>query len=94
MNIPYSKDVIEKVVNFQGEDMLKAVSMYSEIEISGIGLLYVAQGKLKNRIATAERGLAACIQKNEETPSEDMEGKIRMFTNKIEYLKTKLKCQS
>lgn len=94
MTIPYSKELIEKVVNFQCEDMLKAVTMYSEIEISGIGLLYVAQGKLKNRIATTEKSLATCKRKQEENPCTENENKVANFTNKLEFLKSKLKCRN
>jgi nucleoid DNA-binding protein len=45
----YSQDIIEKVISFQGEDMLRAFSEHSQIEISGFGLLFVAKGKLKKR---------------------------------------------
>ncbi len=92
--MPYPKELIEKVINFQCEDMLKATLVHSEIEISGIGLLYVAQGKLKNRLITTERFLNAAIQKNIDSPSPENETKVKYFTNRMEFLKTKLKCQS
>ena len=94
MDIGYPIDVIEKVIAFQGEDMLKATKLYSEIEISGIGLLYVAQGKLKNRIASTEKSLATCQKKFEESPTEENEIKVNNFTEKLEFLKSKLRCQS
>jgi len=94
MDIGFPVDVIEKVIAFQGDDMLRAAKLYSEIEISGIGLLYVAKGKLANRIASTEKSLATCIKKYEEFPIEENQIKINNFTEKLEFLKSKLRCQS
>ena len=46
----FPMDIIEKVVSFQGEDILKSLEKCSQVEISGFGVLFVSKGKLKNRI--------------------------------------------
>ena len=53
----YSRDTIEKVVNFQGEDFLRAVRQHNQIEISGLGLLFISKGKLQKRIDRAKNRL-------------------------------------
>lgn len=53
----YARDVVEKVVNFQGEDMNKAFHEFTQVEISGLGLLFVAKGKVKTRISRYENYL-------------------------------------
>jgi len=57
-NSNYSKDVIEKVVAFQGEDMLKAFKLHRQVEISGFGMLFVAKGKVQKRIDRYTQWLA------------------------------------
>jgi hypothetical protein len=52
----YERDVIEKIILFQGKDLLKAVKECQSIEISGFGKLIMSQNKLKKKIKmTGER---------------------------------------
>jgi nucleoid DNA-binding protein len=50
----YSRDIIEKVIRFQGEDLLKGMRTCDTVEISGLGVLYVAKTKLATRIRRVE----------------------------------------
>lgn len=77
----YPRELIEKVVAFQGEDILKAVKENSQVEISGFGLLYVAKGKLQKRIDRYTKFL-------DKNP--DYKGTV---TELLEFLKEK-KCQN
>lgn len=45
-------DIIEKVVSFQGEDLIKSLNKCSQVEISGFGVLFVSKTKLKNRMSS------------------------------------------
>ena len=47
----FSSDIIEKVISFQGEDILNAVKESNQIEISGFGLLFISKSKLRKRIS-------------------------------------------
>lgn len=77
----YSRDLVEKVVSFQGEDILKAVKNHSQVEISGFGLLYVAKGKLQKRIDR----YSTFLEKNPDY--------VGTVTDLLEFLKVK-KCQN
>lgn len=95
--LSYSKDVIDSVIAFQGEDMLNAVKQHSELEISGFGLLYVSQVKLKNRIGATEGARKKMQLQLEASSPEDLElntKKMDYYNTKVEFLKSKLKCQS
>lgn len=84
-NINYPKEVVEKVIAFQGEDILRAVKEYSQIEISGLGLLFVAKGKLNKRIDRYNTYLNNGVEKEI--------GKEETITKLLEFLKKK-KCQN
>lgn len=87
----YPRDVIEKVIAFQGEDMLNAVKNYSQIEISGFGLLYVAKGKVKKRIEKCEKGIQTILSQATEDNVQVTEEKLTYIKNKLDYLKSKLR---
>jgi len=84
-NSSYSKEVVEQVIAFQGEDMLKAFKEYRQIEISGFGLLYVAKGKLSKRIERYSKYLVGDAPRTEDHQKE--------VEKLLEFLKTK-QCQS
>ena len=46
----FPMDVIEKVISFQGEDIIKSIDKVTQIEISGFGVLFISKKKLQNRI--------------------------------------------
>ena len=93
METSYPRALIEKIISFQGEQMLEASRTCREIEISGFGLLYVAKGKLSRETARAEKALATCISKLEAstTPEDIVKNtrKVEDFTNKVAFLKSK-----
>jgi len=91
--VEYPRTLIENIITFQGESMLEASRKYSEIEISGFGILYVAKGKLSRELAKAEKALITCKGKLENSiTEEDMiknQKKVDDFTNKVAFLKSK-----
>lgn len=84
-NSPYSKEIIEQVVAFQGEDILRAIKEHSQVEISGFGLLYVAKGKIQKRI---DRFTAYLAGDKPRTPEHEEDVK-----QLLEFLKEK-QCQN
>lgn len=89
----YSLELMEKVIAFQGEDMLRATREYREIEISGFGLLFVAKGKLARRIKLIEKALSTVQTQFEQAISEEdkekEQKKIESFTDNLNFLKSK-----
>lgn len=82
----FAPDIVTKVVNFQGEDMLKAVKEHNEIEISGLGIIYVSKKKLANRIKQTNQVL-------EKWKAREDADKIAFLEDKIKFLNNK-QCQS
>lgn len=89
----YSRDLLEKVISFQGESMLEAAKTFKEIEISGLGILYVAKGKLSRELARAEKILAVCQNKLALSTTEadilKNERKVGDMMEKVAFLKSK-----
>jgi nucleoid DNA-binding protein len=47
-------ELVNKVIQFQGEDALRAVKEFKEVEFSGFGKFLLSQTKLGNRIKKLE----------------------------------------
>ncbi len=86
----YEEGVVEKVVNFQWEDLIKATKLHNELEISGIGILLVSKNKVAKRIQEVENSLAKWKEK---PTSSDIKTKIDFLEEKLIFLKGK-QCQS
>lgn len=52
-----SEDIISKVIAFQGEDSLKAVKQYDEVEFSGFGKFYLSETKLHKALTNYQKAL-------------------------------------
>jgi len=88
----YPQDLIEKVIAFQGEDMLRAVKMYKEIEISGFGSIFIAKGKLNshlNRSKTSIEKLRAKLETATEEEKPLLETKIEAQLENIKFYESK-----
>lgn len=48
-------ELVNKVIQFQGEDALRAVKEFKEVEFSGFGKFLLSQNKLLNRITKLEK---------------------------------------
>jgi len=81
----FDRDTIEKVVAFQGEDLLRAFKEHSQVEISGFGLFYVAKGKVQKRIDRYTNWL-----KGDKPRTPEHEQSVKEL---LEYLKIK-QCQN
>jgi len=85
-----SEDLVSKIVNFQGEDALKAVKKHAEVEFSGFGIFYLSQTKLKKRINKINRILEH-LDKKEKT--ELLLNKISSIRKELDELNLRL-CQN
>lgn len=85
-------DTVEKVIAFQGKEMLQAVKDYNEVEVSGFGTFYVSQNKVKKQIANIERAIekreAELILANE-ADRPKLETKLKFIKMSLETFKTK-----
>ena len=90
-------DTIEKVIAFQGKEMLQAVKEYNEIEVSGFGTFYVSQNKVNKHISRVEGVIAKrgeqLLTANEEE-KKMIEGKLRSASMVIETYKMKQREQT
>ena len=81
----FNRDTIEKVIAFQGEDLLKAFKEHSQVEISGFGVFNVAKGKVQKRIDRYTNWL-----EGDKPRTPEHEEDVRKL---LEYLKIK-QCQN
>lgn len=94
LNVP--QGTIEKIIAFQGEDALRAIEEYNEVEFSGFGKIMISQSKLKRKIEkneTAIERMKALL--NSSTLSEVKRKRCEIAIPEIEeslkYLKTKIR---
>jgi nucleoid DNA-binding protein len=84
---------VEKVMNFHFRDLLKALSTYKSVEITGFGKFTLSQNKLKRRLkelySIRERAEKLLEEKVDCKNEEDLKRRLNNVNKDIAYLEAR-----
>lgn len=90
-----SEGLVKDIINFQFRDMIRALSTYSSIELTGFGKFYISQAKLKRKYAKHKRIItklkADLVVAIENYKIQELERKILGMSEDLVYMYERFK---